>query len=340
MRSAFRSSLLFSIIAFMAGSALSQASQICSDTGGASVWLTSKVVYGIVKVTGSESAVRTTKVTISLTSGSRTVASANINESGTYCFRDIDGSGATLILEVEGREVGRETLETVPGNAPKQFRRDFEIEISGTAAKTKPGVVSAKYPYTRSEKQEKLYADAGASISRKDLDGAEKMLRKIVEADKGDFWAWAKLGTIYLERNNLADAETSLRSSLRANPEFVPAAINLGNLYLIEKKYDQAIETLATAAKNDPEAARVFQLLGEAYILAQKEALGIEALYKAILLEPDNMADSHLLLAWVFDRAGDKKSASREYKTFLEKKPDHPDAKKFAQYIKDNPEAP
>jgi tetratricopeptide (TPR) repeat protein len=340
MRQVSQISLFFLTISLFSANSFSQASQICSDTGGTTVWLTSKVVYGVVKVIGAENAARFPKVTVTMTSGSRIVASAAINELGTYCFRDVEGSGATITLEVEGREVGREVLETVPASAPKQFRRDFEIEITGGLPKTKAGVVSAKYPYPRNEKQEKLYSEAGESISKKDLDGAEKLFKKIVEADKNDFWAWAKLGSIYLERNNLQAAETSFRSSLTANPEFVPAAINLGRLYLLGQKYDQAIDTLAIAVKNDPEAARAFQLLGEAYVLAKKEALGIEALNKAILLDPVNMAESHLLLAWVFDRAGNKKSASREYKLFLEKNPDHPDAKKFAKYIQDNPAEP
>jgi tetratricopeptide (TPR) repeat protein len=340
MRPVFRFYLFFLTFALFSGSVFSQASQICSDTGGSTVWLTSKVVYGQVKLIGAENAARFPKVSVTMTSGARTVASAIIDKIGTYCFRDVDGSGATLTLEVEGREVGRETLENVPSNAPKQFRRDFEIEITGAAAKTKPSVVSAKYPYPRNEKQEKLYAEAGASISKKDLDGAEKTLKKVVEADKGDFWAWAKLGSIYLERNNLADAETSFQSSLRSNPAFVPAAINLGHVYLLGQRFDQAIDTLATAVKNDPEAARAFQLLGEAYIMAGKEAGGIEALNKAILLDPVNMADSHLLLAWVFDRSGNKRSASREFKLFLEMNPGHPDAKKFAKYIQDNPAEP
>jgi hypothetical protein len=50
------------------------------------------------------------------------------------------------------------------------------------------------------------------------------------------------------------------------------------------------------------------------------------------------MAESHLLLAVLYDRAGAKDLASREYRLFLSKVRDHPDQKKFEKYIKDNPE--
>ena len=342
MRPVLRIGLFLAAVILFSANTWSQASQICSDTGGATVWLTSRVVYGLVKMTGVEKAERFPKVVVVMTSGARTVASYVIDKptGGSYCFRDVDGSGATLTLEVEGREVGREVLEIVPANGPKQFRRDFEIEIGNFSPKAKPAVVSAKYQYPRNDKQAKLYTDANAAISGKDFDTAERSLKKIVDSDKGDYWAWAKLGSVYLERNDFAAAESAFRASLQANPDFVPAAINLGRVYLLGQKNDQAVEVLLTATKTDPKAARAFQLLGEAYIVARKEAPGIEALNQAILLEPVPMAESHLLLAWVYDRAGNKKFASREYKLFLQKVPNHPEAKKFEKYIQDNPAEP
>ena len=72
-------------------------------------------------------------------------------------------------------------------------------------------------------------------------------------------------------------------------------------------------------------------------ILSKKGSLGAEALNHAIHLEPVAMAESHLLLAWLYDRAGAKTEASREYKIFLKKLPHHPEAVKIAKYIQDNP---
>jgi hypothetical protein len=49
------------------------------------------------------------------------------------------------------------------------------------------------------------------------------------------------------------------------------------------------------------------------------------------------MAECHLLLARLYDRAGAKDMASREYVLFLQKVPEHPEKQKFDSYIKANP---
>ena len=54
-------------------------------------------------------------------------------------------------------------------------------------------------------------------------------------------------------------------------------------------------------------------------------------------IDPVGMADSHLLMAALDDKAGAKSYASREYKLYLAKKPDHIDRTRFEKYIKDNP---
>ena len=93
-----------------------------------------------------------------------------------------------------------------------------------------------------------------------------------------------------------------------------------------------------TATAIDPSSARAFQLLGEAYLLARKGTLGVAALNEAVRLDPIGMAECHLLMARLYDLAGVKPLASREYRLFLEKVPQHPEKKKLEKYIKDNPE--
>ena len=116
--------------------------------------------------------------------------------------------------------------------------------------------------------------------------------------------------------------------------------ISLGRVYLLQQRFEPAIEVLGSAVKFEPNAARAFQLLGEAYLMVKKGTLGAEALNEALRLDPVAMAECHLLLALLYDRAGIRHYASREYRMFLEKVPDHPDSKKFAKYIKENPDVP
>ena len=90
--------------------------------------------------------------------------------------------------------------------------------------------------------------------------------------------------------------------------------------------------------KTDPTSARAYRLLGEAYLQNKQGNLGLAALDRAIELDPQGMAECHLLKARLYDLAGAKHLASAEYRAFLAKVSDHPDKKKFEQYIQDNPE--
>ena len=82
---------------------------------------------------------------------------------------------------------------------------------------------------------------------------------------------------------------------------------------------------------------RALQLLGEAYLQARQGTLAVQALNDAIRLDPIGMAECHLQLAHLYELAGARQLAAKEYKTFLSKVPDHPDQKKLEKFIKDNP---
>ncbi len=103
------------------------------------------------------------------------------------------------------------------------------------------------------------------------------------------------------------------------------------------KQHDAAIGIFKHATELDPNSARAFQLLGETYLLARQGTLAVEALNEAIRLDPIGMAGCHLQMAHLYELAGAKQLAAKEYKLFLAKVPDHPDKKKFEKFIKDNP---
>jgi predicted Zn-dependent protease len=159
----------------------------------------------------------------------------------------------------------------------------------------------------------------------------------MIASDPADFIAHGKLGSIYYEQNKLSDSEKAFKKALEIKADFSPAMINLGRIYLVQKQNDEAIEILKKVTETEPNSPRGFQLLGEAYLVAKKGTLGVAALNEALRLDPIGMAESHLLMARLYDLAGAKSVASREYQMFLEKVPEHKDKKKFEKYIKDNP---
>ena len=290
-------------------------------------------IYGRVSVKGADPA-KPLKVTVIFSDREQNEIRWTVGKSGNYCFKRNNSSGGNLVIEVNGAEATRKTL---PSFGPNQQREDFEIsppELSKVAA---PGTVSAKFTRPSNEKTMPLYERAADAENEKRPADLVTALKEIVQVDPEDFVAWAKLGTVYFEQENLTDADAALRRSLELRVDYTPAWMNVGKLRMAQKQYEAAAEIFKHASTLEPASARVYRSLGEAYIYAKKGSLGTEALNKAIEMDPVGMAEAHLMLAALYDRAGAKDRASREYKMFLEKVKNHPDKKKFEKYISENP---
>lgn len=292
-------------------------------------------VYGLVVLKGYDPSTKFPRVTINFMDAQRSQGRVTINRSGNYCFRSGNSGGGTLIVEVDGVEVSRRSVANL---ALRQQREDFEIDLIKTLGRVAPGVISAKFVRPQNEKTVNLYKKTVEAESDGDTQKALKLLNEIVAIDPADFVAWAKLGSTYFGQNSLAEAEAAFLKALELRPDYTPALLNFGTLRAVRKEFEAAIELFKQAIGGDPLSARGYRLLGEAYLQVRKGSLGVEALNQAIKLDPVGMAECHLLLARLYDLAGAKHLASREYKLFLAKVKDHPDKKKFERYIKDNPE--
>lgn len=337
MKHAFSLIGLIAVLMVLAGSGLGQADDMCREFGTVpsldSPFAQVPYVFGRVTITGVEAGRKPPKVTIALVTAQNSHNRITIEASGNYCFRR-SGSGGTLIIEIDGVETARRSL---PGLGPAQQREDFEIQAAGIS-RVPPAVLSAKFSHPRNEKTTELYKKAGEAQAAKDAAKTVSILNKIVAADPADFIAWAQLGSLYFEQASFAEADAAFRKSLELKQEYVPAWINVGKMRLAQKQVEAAIEIFKHAASLDPKNARVRQLLGEAYLQAKMGTLGVEALNEAIRLDPIGMAECHLLIARLYDLAGAKRMAAKEYRMFLEKVPNHAEKDKIEKYLKDNPE--
>jgi tetratricopeptide (TPR) repeat protein len=293
-------------------------------------------VYGRVVLKGLGPGGKSPEVTVVFIDGQQSRSSWTVGKSGSYCFRlRSSSSRGTLYVEVNGIEVARKSLLSL-GNA--QQREDFEIFLPQLQKSAAPGTVSAKFFHPPNSKTVELYKKTVEAESQKDTGKAIEHLKEIVSIDPADFIAWAKLGILYVEKNSLSEAEAAFRKSLELKVEYTPAWIHVGKIRIAQKQFEAAIEIFKHVTSLEPTMARAFQLLGEAYLQARQGTLGAEALNEAIKLDPIGMAECHLLLARLYDLAGARHLATREYKIFLTKQPDYPDKKKLEQYIKNNPE--
>ena len=255
------------------------------------------------------------------------------NDSGYYLVRNVPRDNVSLVVEVDGNEVVR---QPITGSAMGNPRYDFTLRWP-LPSSVKPSVVSAKQLFSRTPKNQLLFEQALAAAKAHDSVKAVGFFNQVLESEPRDFVAWTELGTLYFKDNSLDNAEACYFKAIELRKDYFVALLNLGKLYVNRTQFGDAILVLSNAVASDSDSAEAHHFLGEAYLQTKKGSLAVTQLNEAIRLAPDEMADLHLRLATLYDTAGMKSKAAAEYKTFLEKRPDHPDRAKLEAYIKANP---
>ena len=296
-------------------------------------WAQVPYLYGKIVLHGFDPAAKP-KITVIFSDRDNPSKRISVSQTGAYCFKR-SGGGGSLVVEVDGVEVARRTLPTFGG---AQQREDFDIYPNSPTQTVPPGTISAKFSHPRNDKTVDLYQKAATAERNKELDKATEFVKEIVTIDSDDFIAWSILGSLYYQQKSFDASDAAFRKSLALKIDYTPAWVNVGKLRVAQKQLEAAIEIFKHAASLDPQSARTYQLLGETYLEVKKGTLGVEALNRAIEIDPVGMADCHLTIARLYDLAGAKQHATREYKSFLKKVPDYPDRKKLEKYIKENPE--
>jgi len=294
-----------------------------------------RMVYGRVALDGLEPGAKRPTVYVTLFTRRLQANRSTLDNDGYFYFRDIAADGGTLIVEVNGVEVARQSLLSV---GPKQQRMDFYVVIPSTkSAVVKPGTISAKYAYERSKENTDLLNKAVSAVENRHPEKAIAYLKRIVESDPNDYGAWTILGATYTAVSDIAGAEAAFLTAIKVKPDSTPTILSLGKLYLTTTRPESAVEVLEKASQAEPENALALRLLGEAYLQVRKGTKAVAVLNEAIRLQPVEMAECHLMLARLYDIAGAKHLAAQEFKLFLEKVPQHAEKERMMVYIKDNP---
>lgn len=325
------------LLALLPLSVRAQVDDICREFGVIPSldlpWAQVPYVYGKVVLNGFDPTAKL-RITVIFSDRDNPSRRLSISKSGSYCFKR-SGSGGSLVVEVDGVEITRRSLASFGG---AQQREDFDIYANVSQQAAPPGTISARFSHPRNEKTVPLYTKAAAAEKSKQLDIAVGHVKEIVAIDPADFIAWSILGSLYLQQNAFAESDAAFRKSLALKIEYTPAWISVARLRIAQKQFEAAIEILKHAVSLEPQSAPTYRLLGETYLQAKQGSLGVEAVSQSIKLDPVGMADGHLLIARLYELAGAKNLAAREYKAFLLKVPDYAEKAKLEKYIKENPE--
>ena len=296
------------------------------------------ILYGDIKVDESKASgvTRLSYDVILYTIGRVAIARQSVTSNGRYRFNNLPSGVYDLAVELENVEVTRIRVELV---SPLQMdqRQDISLEFRARGNSTaKAASISAEDYYTRTPANQKLFDKAQAATDTKKYVEAVSLFNELLKNDPKDFQAFTELGTVYLLEQKLPDAEKAYVSAIGIRPKFFLALMNLGRLRMMQKNFEGAIEPLSVAVELKPTSADANYQLGESYLQVKKGSKAVGYLNEAIKLDPVGRADAHLRLATLYNAVGMKDKAAIEYEEFLKKKPDHPDSKKFKDYIAAN----
>jgi Flp pilus assembly protein TadD len=108
-----------------------------------------------------------------------------------------------------------------------------------------------------------LDALGNLSAERGDLQGAEKLFRRVLELDSRDLTALSNLGIIQAKQGKLDDAVAMLRDAFRRNQDVPGLAMNLARVECMAGQGSAAQGTLDTAMSFDPDAPNIRELVSQ-----------------------------------------------------------------------------
>jgi tetratricopeptide (TPR) repeat protein len=259
-----------------------------------------------------------------------------VSNNSSYRFNNLGAGNYILVVECEGVEVTRIRVD-MRSPLLGDFRQDIEFEWKATGeTRSKPVTISAADIYEHKGANRELFAKAQQEADHKRYDRSAELLGRVVKNDPGDLLAWTELGNIHFLLKSYPESENDYLRALDLHPKLFLALLNLGRLEVSQQKYPMAVDVLTRAVEVKPESAEANYLLGESYLQIKKGSLAVPYLNEAIRLDPAGMAEVHLRLATLYDKAGMKDKAAHEYEEFIKQKPDYPDRKRLEKYIADN----
>jgi Tfp pilus assembly protein PilF len=193
--------------------------------------------------------------------------------------------------------------------------------------------ISVQELYPRNPTNAALMDKERAAVESNHDKTAIGLLKMIVDNDPRDFEAWAEMGAVLFAQGKISESAQALERALELKPSCPLALLSYGKFLYINKRYEASIRIFTQLVSKYPEAAEAHRYIGEAYLRMQEPSKAEPELQRALQLDRNGQAEAHLSLAAIYDRAGQKDRAAREYERFLEVWPDYPGKSTLSQYI-------
>ena len=137
-------------------------------------------------------------------------------------------------------------------------------------------------------KADDLNESARAAMGNGDFSLAVQLLKKAVEVEPKNKYAWNNLGLAYLSMRQGDDAVAAFKKALDVNPYDEFAYNNLGRAYWQDRKYDEAADAFHKQLETNPLDKFAHANLGAMYAEWHKYDLAVPELEKAASLTPND----------------------------------------------------
>jgi len=252
------------------------------------------------------------------------------DDNGRFRFRRLAAGTYTLAISTRARGEALQTIELSPGTVDSKGRLDLSLRIDDgrlefDGVNTTGATVSA-IVLSIPDRAVREYEEAQSCLSRRESDRAAAHLERAVEIAPRFVAAWNQLGTIAYQARRYSEAEANFRRALDIDTEAFEPLVNLGGVLLNLGRPQEALEYNQRAVVRRPNNALANSQLGLSYFDLNDADLAEKYLKIAVQLDLAHFSHPQLPLAEIYLRRGDRPSALRVLRDFVERHPDSPQA--------------
>lgn len=160
------------------------------------------------------------------------------------------------------------------------------------------------------------------------LDGAEKLYRRILEVAPDQPDALHYLGMIHFQRGNPEAAVRIILQSLAQAPDCADFYNNIGNIFTSTGNVDAAVASYERAIELEPLRADLHNNMGVVLRIMGESARAESACWRAIELDAKHFR-AYNNLGMLYASRGDTRAAVQHYCTSITLKPQHSDGHKL-----------
>ena len=258
---------------------------------------------------------------------------------GRFRFRKLEPGSYTVAIFIPRHGERRETVDVGPATADARGRVTITIQaadsglISKEVLQDRAKVSTRQLAIPGSARHE--YEEAQKKLARPDVAAAVAHLEKAVQIAPQFAAAWNNLGTIAYQTRQYTRAEADFRKALDQDPGSFEALVNLGGVLINEQKLDEALSYNSDAVRARPNDALANSQLGLTYAARGNLDLGQKYLEIAKRIDPGHFSYPQLALARIHMQRDEVAAAAEEYRDFLRRHPDAPEAARVRKALAD-----